>query len=103
MTLETHSHLTEAISWVAEKWQLIVFIIGAMSGLFWWWMRSMFSTKEHMNACKLEMIHELKEHEAREDKAIKQDRLENRAEHKELRSDLRAIKNHLLGTKYFDE
>lgn len=95
--MEQHNHIPSLISWLADKWQLVIFVISALTGLFWWWLRSVFSTKEHMTLLKNDMLHELKMHEQREDAALKNDRDENRAEHKELRSDLRAIKDYLIG------
>jgi len=71
-----------------------------VAGYIWWALHQVFATKSVMHGCKNEMVDKINEKEA-EDKAWQQ-RFEdkNEKQHSEIWSDVRSIKNFLMGHRH---
>ena len=88
-TSDDISALHAIFHWAIDHWQFSLFALGSAAGGVVYWMHTTFASKAHMENCRLDMVSSY-------DKKLERYHSENRAEHKELRTDIKSILNHLL-------
>lgn len=94
MSLEhDQMHIGDVWNIIVHNWQLIAFGFGALVGFFWWFLTQTFTTANRTKLCKEEVLLALKNHEIQETKKLDTFMEETRFRHEELRADTKDLRS----------